>query len=126
MCNDALSSVLATLFLAWEAGDRRTTSRLSCLLLSFAAGTQSELSKPRQQRLNLAGRCLQVYQWDMDSGDLVQEYDYHLAAVNTITFVDEGRRFVTTSDDKTIRQVLGLTLLLQSNLLGEDGEGIYG
>jgi pre-mRNA-processing factor 17 len=32
-----------------------------------------------------------------------QEYDYHLSAVNTITFVDEGRRFVTTSDDKTIR-----------------------
>lgn len=33
----------------------------------------------------------------------VQEYDYHLSAVNTITFVDEGRRFVSTSDDKTIR-----------------------
>ena len=33
----------------------------------------------------------------------MQEYDYHLAAVNTITFVDEGRRFVSTSDDKTIR-----------------------
>lgn len=47
--------------------------------------------------------ALQVYQWDMDTGDLVQEYDYHLAAVNTITFVDEGRRFVSTSDDKTIR-----------------------
>lgn len=46
---------------------------------------------------------MQVYQWDMDTGDLVQEYDYHLAAVNTITFVDEGRRFVSTSDDKTIR-----------------------
>lgn len=36
-------------------------------------------------------------------GGLLQTYDYHLAAVNTITFVDEGRRFVSTSDDKTIR-----------------------
>jgi len=33
----------------------------------------------------------------------VQEYDQHLGPVNTITFVDENRRFVTTSDDKTIR-----------------------
>ena len=27
----------------------------------------------------------------------------HLGAVNTITFVDENRRFVTTSDDKSLR-----------------------
>lgn len=33
----------------------------------------------------------------------MQEYDQHLGAVNTITFVDENRRFVTTSDDKTLR-----------------------
>ena len=32
-----------------------------------------------------------------------QEYTYHLGGVNTITFVDEGRRFMSTSDDKTIR-----------------------
>ncbi|CAK0783096.1 hypothetical protein CVIRNUC_006291 [Coccomyxa viridis] len=44
-----------------------------------------------------------IYQWDSDTGDLVQEYNYHLGAVNTVTFVDEGRRFVSTSDDKTIR-----------------------
>ena len=38
-----------------------------------------------------------------EAASALQEYDYHLGAVNTITFVDEGRRFVTTSDDKTIR-----------------------
>lgn len=27
----------------------------------------------------------------------------HLGPVNTITFVDDNRRFVTTSDDKSIR-----------------------
>jgi len=41
-----------------------------------------------------------VVQYDSRSGELVQTYDHHLAAVNTVTFVDEGRRFVSTSDDK--------------------------
>ncbi|KAJ3112284.1 pre-mRNA-processing factor 17 [Phlyctochytrium bullatum] len=44
-----------------------------------------------------------IYQFDTRSGDIVQEYDQHLGAVNTITFIDENRRFVSTSDDKTIR-----------------------
>lgn len=43
------------------------------------------------------------WQYDMNSGEITQEYDQHLGPVNTITFVDENRRFVTTSDDKTIR-----------------------
>ncbi|KAI0217244.1 hypothetical protein L0F63_002941 [Massospora cicadina] len=37
------------------------------------------------------------------SGDITQEYDQHLGAVNSITFVDDNRRFVSTSDDKTMR-----------------------
>ncbi|XP_064404437.1 pre-mRNA-processing factor 17-like isoform X2 [Halichondria panicea] len=44
-----------------------------------------------------------VYAWDTVSGEAVQEYDRHLGAVNTITFVDQNRRFVTTSDDKSLR-----------------------
>lgn len=44
-----------------------------------------------------------VVQWDIRSGEVVQEYDRHLGAVNTITFVDENRRFVSTSDDKSLR-----------------------
>jgi pre-mRNA-processing factor 17 len=44
-----------------------------------------------------------IYQFDTRSGEIVQEYDQHLGAVNTITFVDDNRRFVTTSDDKSLR-----------------------
>jgi pre-mRNA-processing factor 17 len=44
-----------------------------------------------------------IVQWDMKSGQITQEYDQHLGAVNTITFVDNNRRFVTSSDDKSLR-----------------------
>ena len=47
--------------------------------------------------------CDCVFQFDTTNGEIVQEYDRHLGAVNTVTFVDENRRFVTTSDDKSIR-----------------------
>ena len=42
-------------------------------------------------------------QWDIRTEEIVQEYDRHLGAVNTITFVDQNRRFVSTSDDKSLR-----------------------
>ena len=44
-----------------------------------------------------------IIQYDTRSGKLIQEYDHHLGPVNTITFVDENRRFITTSDDKSLR-----------------------
>eukprot|EP01007_Sphenomonas_quadrangularis_P002798 NODE_473_length_1445_cov_181.657593_g354_i0.p1 GENE.NODE_473_length_1445_cov_181.657593_g354_i0~~NODE_473_length_1445_cov_181.657593_g354_i0.p1 ORF type:complete len:423 (+),score=129.53 NODE_473_length_1445_cov_181.657593_g354_i0:29-1270(+) len=61
---------------------------------------------PDEQRshLFLAG-CSdkKIWCWDTKSGKTVQEYDQHLGSVNTITFYDRNRKFVTTSDDKTIR-----------------------
>jgi len=44
-----------------------------------------------------------VGQWDLRTGDMTQEYDQHLAAVNCLAFIDEGRRFVSSSDDKALR-----------------------
>ena len=44
-----------------------------------------------------------IIQFDLRTREIVQEYDHHLAAINTITFVDENRRFMTTSDDKSLR-----------------------
>ncbi|KAH7883868.1 pre-mRNA splicing factor [Phlebopus sp. FC_14] len=57
-----------------------------------------------KQHIFLAGMSdKKIIQYDTNSGEIIQEYDQHLGPVNTITFVDENRRFVTTSDDKTIR-----------------------
>jgi len=57
-----------------------------------------------KQNIFLAGMSdKKIIQYDINSGEITQEYDQHLGPVNTITFVDENRRFVTTSDDKTIR-----------------------
>eukprot|EP00871_Galdieria_phlegrea_P002251 jgi/Galph1/3026/GphlegSOOS_G1654.1 len=44
-----------------------------------------------------------ILQFDCKSGELVQTYDQHLGAVNTITFIDDNKRFVSSSDDKTLR-----------------------
>lgn len=57
-----------------------------------------------KQHIFLAGMSdKKIVQFDTTTGEVTQEYDSHLGPVNTITFVDENRRFATTSDDKTMR-----------------------
>ncbi|KAG0724452.1 Pre-mRNA-processing factor 17 [Chionoecetes opilio] len=57
-----------------------------------------------KQNLFVAGTSdKKIVCWDIRTGEIVQEYDRHLGAVNTITFIDEYRRFVSTSDDKSLR-----------------------
>jgi pre-mRNA-processing factor 17 len=57
-----------------------------------------------KQNLFVAGtQDKKILCYDTNSGEVVQEYDRHLGAVNSITFVEDGRRMVTTSDDKSIR-----------------------
>ncbi|KAL1441519.1 hypothetical protein MTO96_008486 [Rhipicephalus appendiculatus] len=57
-----------------------------------------------KQNLFVAGTSdKKIVCWDVRTKEIVQEYDRHLGAVNTITFVDDNRRFVSTSDDKSMR-----------------------
>lgn len=51
----------------------------------------------------MTSSLIRYLQYDMNSGEITQEYDQHLGPVNSITWVDENRRFITTSDDKSIR-----------------------
>jgi len=57
-----------------------------------------------KQNVCMAGQSdKKILQYDFNTGDVVQEYDQHLGAVNSVTFCDEGRRFVSSSDDKSLR-----------------------
>ncbi|ORX38435.1 WD40-repeat-containing domain protein [Kockovaella imperatae] len=59
---------------------------------------------PDKQNIFMAGmQDKKIIQYDTRAHEIVQTYDQHLGPVNTITFVDNNRRFVTTSDDKTLR-----------------------
>lgn len=43
-----------------------------------------------------------VVQWDFRADEIVQRYEEHMGPVNSVAFVDEDRRFVSSSDDKAI------------------------
>ncbi|GMM37952.1 Cdc40 protein [Saccharomycopsis crataegensis] len=38
-----------------------------------------------------------------NSDHIIQTYDHHLNAINSLTFISEGKRFLSTSDDRSIR-----------------------
>ncbi|KAI9088889.1 WD40-repeat-containing domain protein [Phlyctochytrium arcticum] len=85
----------------WDTETGKCISRFTTKRIPHCVKFNPDFDK---QHLFLTG-CAdkKIYQFDIRSGEVTQEYDQHLGAVNTITFVDENRRFVTTSDDKTLR-----------------------
>ena len=56
-----------------------------------------------KQNVFLAG-CAnkKIIQYDVNSKEPVQQYEEHLGSIDTITFIENGRRFVSTADDKKI------------------------
>lgn len=58
-------------------------------------------SKPQEFLTGMSDK--KIVQFDTRTKEVVQEYDHHLGPVNTITFCDEDRRFITTSDDRSLR-----------------------
>nr|CAD7403543.1 unnamed protein product [Timema cristinae] len=85
----------------WDTETGECISRFTSRKIPYCAKFHPDEEK---QHLFVAGTSdKKIICWDVRSGEIVQEYDRHLGAVNSITFVDENRRFVTTSDDKSLR-----------------------
>uniref|UniRef100_A0AAY4DML8 Pre-mRNA-processing factor 17 n=1 Tax=Denticeps clupeoides TaxID=299321 RepID=A0AAY4DML8_9TELE len=85
----------------WDSETGQCISRFTNRKVPYCVKFNPDEDK---QNLFVAGMSdKKIVQWDVRSGEVVQEYDRHLGAVNTITFVDENRRFVSTSDDKSLR-----------------------
>ncbi|XP_050343328.1 pre-mRNA-processing factor 17 [Nymphalis io] len=85
----------------WDTETGECVSRFTSRKVPYCAKFNPDEDK---QHLFVAGTSdKKIICWDTRTGEIVQEYDRHLGAVNTITFVDDNRRFVTTSDDKSLR-----------------------
>lgn len=56
-----------------------------------------------KQNLFLVGsQAKKILQYDVRSGDVVMQYEEHNGTVNTLTFLDNNKKFVSTGDDKKI------------------------
>lgn len=85
----------------WDTETGDCVSRFTSRKIPYCVKFHPDEEK---QNLFVAGTSdKKIVCWDIRTGEVVQEYDRHLGAVNTITFIDENRRFVSTSDDKSLR-----------------------
>lgn len=81
-----------------SSGARAARAMANCVKFSPEADKQAEFLSGMSDNT--------ILQWDTrlpPADAVVQTYDHHLGPVNSITFVDEDRRFMTTSDDKSVR-----------------------
>ncbi|XP_059157452.1 LOW QUALITY PROTEIN: pre-mRNA-processing factor 17-like [Physella acuta] len=85
----------------WDTETGECKARFTSRKVPYCVKFHPEEDK---QHLFVAGTSdKKIVCWDIRSGDIIQEYDRHLGPVNTITFIDQNRRFVSTSDDKSLR-----------------------
>jgi pre-mRNA-processing factor 17 len=85
----------------WDTETGAVRARLGAGQMAYCVRFHGDAAQP--DVLMAGTQNKKIVQFDLRSGDAVQEYDYHLGPVNTVTFIDGNRKFISTSDDKTIR-----------------------
>uniref|UniRef100_A0A0K0E3A5 Pre-mRNA-processing factor 17 n=1 Tax=Strongyloides stercoralis TaxID=6248 RepID=A0A0K0E3A5_STRER len=85
----------------WDTETGKVKNRFDAKSIPFCCKFNPDQDKNNMIMAGLQNK--KITQWDTRSGEVVQTYDRHLGAVNSITFFDRNRRFVSTSDDKSLR-----------------------
>lgn len=107
---DAAFSPLATTFLTggYDRAIRLWDTETGRVIGSYATSATPYCVRfsPPHNGTEFLAACgdKRVIQFDTrDASKIVQSYDQHMGPVNSITFIDDDRRFVSSSDDKVLR-----------------------
>ncbi|ANZ75511.1 BA75_02996T0 [Komagataella pastoris] len=84
----------------WDTETGKCTNRIKLTSFPNVAKLNPNSDKQNELLIGLTDRKIQHY--DLRSNEIIQTYDHHLGGINSITFVNENRNFMTSSDDKTV------------------------
>lgn len=85
----------------WDTEIGKCTNQFNLKRVAYCVQFNPDEDKQHLFLVGCADKKILCY--DTRSGEVVQQYDRHLGAVNAVAFVDNNRRFVSTSDDKSLR-----------------------
>lgn len=84
----------------WDTETGQTINSFNIKKLPFCCTFNPDYD---QQNIFLVGsQNKKILQFDTRTGQIVQKYEEHLGAINTITFIEDNKKFISTADDKKI------------------------
>ena len=93
-----LSASFDRLIQIWDTETGKVISTVSNRRIPYCA-----LFHPEKDDVVMVGsENRKIIQFDTRTGEIVHQYEDHMGPVNTITFIDNNKRFVTTADDKKV------------------------
>jgi len=84
----------------WDTETGQCISKHSNKTLPYCGKIQPNASRAHEFLVGQSDK--KICQWDTRADEVVQKYDEHLGPVNSIVFVDNNRKFFSTSDDKKV------------------------